>query len=79
MNRTIVSSNTVDTLVEGKRVKVTTLNHTTKEHGRRTIRTEYVDQMPHRAGGWLAGTITEREVEGHGTTFKVLIPEHRVA
>lgn len=79
MNRTIVSSSTSKRLIEGKEVIITNFFHTKHEHGRRTIRTEYIENMPHSAGGWLANTTTERVVEGHGANFKVLIPEHRVA
>lgn len=66
-------------VVEGHVVTITNTFHSKNPQGLRTIRTEYLDNMPHSAGGWLAGTVTERVVDGRPEKLKTVIPEHRVA
>ena len=75
----IITQATENHMFEGKQVVVTNFFHTKNPEGRRTIRTHYLDNMPLSAGGWLANTVTEKVVDGHGSTFRNIIPEHRVA
>lgn len=75
MDRNVISSQVIDQ----PNVRITNLFHTVNPNGRRTIRSEYKQNMPLQDGGWLANTTTERVVEGHGKSFKIIIPEHRVA
>ena len=66
-------------VIAGKPVTITIKLHSKKVEGKRTIRTEYHNDMPHNAGGWMGGTITEQVVEGSVAKVRTLIPEHRVA
>lgn len=75
----IVNQETKEGVIEGKPVTITTFFHSTNPYKRRTIRTLYKENMPHKGGSWLANTTTERVVDGHGASFKEIIPEHRVA
>lgn len=74
----VISQRTVQKVIEGRSVTLTEKLHTKNPDGKRTIRSEYHEHMPHSAGGWLAGTITERVIEGRSPKVKTLIPEHRV-
>jgi hypothetical protein len=65
--------------LEGYPIRYTEKFHEKTTSGKRTIRVEYMTNMPHRHGSWYKGTVTERVVEGEGGSLKVLIPEHRVA
>lgn len=79
MSYTAVAKSKQTKTMDGIPVSVTTTLHTKNPNGLRTVRAEYSQNMPARFGGWLAGTVTERVIEGTGTSTKTIIPEHRVA
>lgn len=78
MALTIINQESKDKVVHGKPVKITYLYHSKKIDGLRTVRTEYAENMPLAAGGWLANTVTETVINGTGSSTKTVIPEHRV-
>jgi hypothetical protein len=79
MAHPIVAEKVVEKQVGGKNVRITYRLHTKDPSGLRTIRIAYLEDMPHKFGGWRAATETEQVVEGKGKLIKTVIPEHRVA
>lgn len=65
----------------GRRAVVTVEHHDKKRNGLRTITVEHIDDADPRNGGWPAGSVTRRTVEGDGQTadFRVVIAEALVA
>ena len=65
----------------GRRAVVTVEHHDKKRNGLRTITVEHIDDAAPENGGWPAGSVTRRIVEGDGQTadFRVVIPEALVA
>ena len=79
MSYPVVQKQTVKQTLAGKPVVITNTYHSKNPEGLRTVRTHYLENMPHNAGGWLANTITETVINGTGKSKKTVIPEHRVA
>lgn len=65
----------------GARAVVTVEHHDRKRNGLRTITVEHIDDAAPENGGWPAGSVTRRTVEGDGRTdaFRVVIAEALVA
>lgn len=65
----------------GRRARVTVEHRDKKRAGLRTITTEWIDDADPRNGGWAAGSVTRKTVEGDGRTsdFRVVIEEALVA
>lgn len=79
MSYPVVEQRSTKQLLAGKPVVITNTLHSKNPEGLRTVRTHYLENMPHKAGGWLADTVTETVVDGTGKSKKTIIPEHRVA
>ncbi len=65
----------------GRRAVVTVEHHDKKRCGLRTITVEHIDEAAPENGGWPAGSVTRRTVEGDGQTanFRVVHAEALVA
>jgi len=65
----------------GARAVVTVEHHDKKRNGLRTITTQWIDDADPRNGGWPAGSVTRKTIEGDGRTddFRIVHAEALVA
>lgn len=79
MSEKFVAVRTYETTIMGRRALIQEKLHTKNPEGERTIRTKYLETVPAKVGGWMAGTETEKVLKGPNAKPVVVIPEHRVA